>query len=70
MTNSLTYEKAKQNIYKWREKNKEVYKEKNKKYVLTYYYKHKERLNARRLGYFRYNREAKQLRNILVAFYD
>ena len=69
MTNSTNYEKAKQYIYNWREKNKEIYKEKNKQYVLTYYYKHKQRLNTKRLGYFHYHREAKQMRNILIAFF-
>jgi hypothetical protein len=63
------YDKQKQNIYNWRENNREYYNEKNKQYVLTYYYKHKDRLNAKRMGYSRYHTQAKQFRNILIAFY-
>ena len=63
------YEKNKQYIYNWRKKNKETYDKKNTQYVLSYYYKNKKRLNAKRLGYFHYAREAKLFRNILIAFY-
>jgi hypothetical protein len=67
--NASKYEKQKETIYRWRENNREYYNEKNKQYVLTYYYKNKEKLNTKRMGYARFHNEAKQLRNILIAFY-
>lgn len=59
-------EKIKESQYKWREANKEQYKQYVRKGVKKYYEEHKDELNAKTLARYYHRKELKAFMNILL----
>jgi len=65
-TEMVYNEKIKESHYKWREANKEQYREYVNKGVKKHYQEHKDELKAKALSRYYHKKELKAFMNILI----